>query len=269
MTIDLGKVDLILKFTLAAAGREEYTSRELGPIHLVKYVYLADLEYSGTHPGSTYTGAAWRFHHFGPWDPEVFLRIKPVVVEIGARERKISSPKYADDFYFWSVEREEIYDEMSALLPISVTAAVRSAVHAFGNDTAELLHYVYRTRPMLRAAPGEKLLFDTPSIPCTPSRSESEECLTKTTAPLSVSQKKRRREALHQIRETVRAKLAKSLADRKRHTKCTPPRYDDVYFQGLEALDLLAGGPIREEAGVIEVTEEVWKSPFRTEDEIP
>jgi hypothetical protein len=41
--MDVKKVDLILKYILAAAGQEDFSNREVGPIHLVKYVYLADL----------------------------------------------------------------------------------------------------------------------------------------------------------------------------------------------------------------------------------
>jgi hypothetical protein len=40
--MDIKKIDLLLKFILAAAGQEDTGHRELGPIHLIKYVYLAD-----------------------------------------------------------------------------------------------------------------------------------------------------------------------------------------------------------------------------------
>jgi len=41
--MDIKRVDLLLKYILAAAGQEDPGNREVGPIHLVKYVYLADL----------------------------------------------------------------------------------------------------------------------------------------------------------------------------------------------------------------------------------
>ena len=41
--MDMHKVDQLLKYVLVAAGQEDYGNREVGPIHLVKYVYLADL----------------------------------------------------------------------------------------------------------------------------------------------------------------------------------------------------------------------------------
>lgn len=264
MSVDSGRIDLVIKFALAAAGREEYQSRELGPIHLVKYVYLGDLGYSDVHPGTTYTGILWRFHHFGPWAEEIFLRIKPVVEELGATEKKVGSPKYADDFYRWSVNDDPLYEELYALLPLPVSAAIKSAIHAFGNNTAELLHHVYRTRPMLKAAPGELLSFDSPKKVSEPTESPP-----KAGAPLTVKQRNQHKEALRKLSETVETRLERSIAERRRHKSYTPPRYDQVYFEGLEVLDRLAGAPIGEESGVIEVTKEIWKSPFRTEDEIP
>jgi hypothetical protein len=41
--MDINKIDLLLKYILAAAGLEDLGNREVGPIHLVKYVYLSDL----------------------------------------------------------------------------------------------------------------------------------------------------------------------------------------------------------------------------------
>jgi hypothetical protein len=54
--MDINKVDLLLKYILAAAGQEDYGNREVGPIHLIKYVYLADLAFAEKHEGETFTG---------------------------------------------------------------------------------------------------------------------------------------------------------------------------------------------------------------------
>lgn len=47
--MDINKVDLLLKYILTAAGQEDSGHREVGPIHLVKYVYLADLAFAEGH----------------------------------------------------------------------------------------------------------------------------------------------------------------------------------------------------------------------------
>jgi hypothetical protein len=41
--MDINKVELLLKYILVAAGQDDLGNREVGPIHLIKYVYLADL----------------------------------------------------------------------------------------------------------------------------------------------------------------------------------------------------------------------------------
>jgi hypothetical protein len=55
--MDIYKVDLLLKYILAAAGQEGYGNREVGPIHLIKYVYLVDLAFAERHRGETFAGA--------------------------------------------------------------------------------------------------------------------------------------------------------------------------------------------------------------------
>jgi len=41
----------LLKYILASAGQEDPGPREVGPIHLIKYVYLADLIFAEKHRG--------------------------------------------------------------------------------------------------------------------------------------------------------------------------------------------------------------------------
>jgi hypothetical protein len=54
--MDINKVDLLLKYILATAGQEDLGNREVGPVHLVKYVYLADLVFAEKHGGETNHG---------------------------------------------------------------------------------------------------------------------------------------------------------------------------------------------------------------------
>jgi len=90
------RTDLLLKYALVVAGQEDPGNREVGPIHLIKYVYLGDLAFSEGNSGETYTGVPWRFHHFGPWSEAVFERVKAVTQLVGARERRISSAKFGE-----------------------------------------------------------------------------------------------------------------------------------------------------------------------------
>ncbi len=88
--MDTKKADLLLQYVLAiAAENDEYFDRQLGPIHLIKYVYLADLAYAQQHGGQPFTEVAWRFHKFGPWSAEIFNRIEPALSEIGATKTTV------------------------------------------------------------------------------------------------------------------------------------------------------------------------------------
>ena len=89
--LDVSKIDKVIQFALALAGQEDdFKDRSLGPIHLVKYVYLADLIYA-ERKGDTFTGVEWKFHNFGPWSLEVFSRIDPALAAIGAERKALPS----------------------------------------------------------------------------------------------------------------------------------------------------------------------------------
>ena len=257
--MDINTVDDLLKYILAAAGQEDPGNRELGPIHLVKYVYLADLAHSQRHKGSTYTNIPWIFHRFGPWSTEVYKRIEPVVREIDASERKISSPKYEDDFFRWELVDDELFEELDRQLPFEITLAIKKAVHEFGDDTSALLHYVYATDPMLRAAPGEHLPFK-PYPECEEDTIETQP----STKALRLSKTARKR-----LKEKIEAMLSEKLAKKKKPSVYTPPRYDQVFFEGQKWLDEIAGEPIESQQGQLSFSKEIWKSPSRTESDVP
>lgn len=97
--MEIDRLDEIIQYTLIVAGQQdEYADRELGPIHLIKYTYLADIAHARHTKGESYTGVPWRFHKFGPWSYEVFDRIDSALSAVNAQRRNISHPKYEDDF---------------------------------------------------------------------------------------------------------------------------------------------------------------------------
>jgi hypothetical protein len=264
--MDSYKVDLLIKFALTAAGQEDPGNRELGPIHLVKYVYLGDLAYAKRFKGETFTGIPWRFHHFGPWSPEVYERIKPVVQATGASERKYSHPKYEDDFVRWSLMDEELYDEIEKHLPFCITTAIKRAVHEFGADTQSLLHYVYITEPILKAAPQELLSFDFQNEG-TDNIKESNEDGSSQRA-LSAKEKKRRKAKIQALKDRIQHRLSEKSKTKKLVSPHTPSRYDEVFFEGQEWLDHLAGSAIEPQSGQLFISEEVWKSRARFDPDV-
>lgn len=261
-TMNQERVDLIMKYALAVASEEDdFRDRELGPIHLIKYVYLADLAHARRHRGETYTGTPWRFHHFGPWCNQVNERIDPLMKAIGAYERVIESIRYEKDGVRWSLSGDVDVVALGCELPPEVAHGVKRDVHEFGQNTTELLHYVYRTRPMLNAAPEELLQF---SCVADDGRDRSHRSRPQAEAPLSTKAMKRKKQKIQAARERVKKKLEERRASASRKkVSLRPPRYDEVYERGVAWLDSLAGQPLSPLDGELVVSSEVWKSEAR------
>lgn len=266
-TMDTRKIDLIIQYALALASeQDEWQERELGPIHLIKYVYLADLAHA-KWKGESFTGVRWRFHNFGPWANDVYQRLDPALDTIGAQKKLITSKYNESDYARWSISHSDLVDHLERDIPVSVCGEVRKAVRRFANDTSSLLHYVYQTLPMLTAAPEEELnLFV--EIPvdklhvCSPVRpftfQISEE------APYSSNNEKRRRKAkIKELKARINQKIADSIQQKEAARQKCKPVYDDVFLEGVKWLDSLAGPPTETFEGVAEIAPTMWKSPAR------
>ena len=262
-TFDSARVDALLQFILGvAACEDDYRDRELGPIHLIKYVYLADLAHAEGHGGETFTGVPWRFYHFGPWSTEVFERIEPALNSVSVRSRRIAS-RYADDFVRYSLDRpdaERVRSRFEGSLPMAVQSRIASAVHEFGSDTASLLRAVYVTKPMVNAAPEESLDFAT--VVREPKAEYVAEPKTMTSR-----QRRERKAHIEQIRAEVQKRLSAKVAPRR--SAAPAPRYDDVFQNGVEWLDRLAGEGVPETSGELTVASDIWKSDARRKADVP
>lgn len=260
------KVDLVLQYALLVAGDEDNArDRQLGPIHLIKYVYLADLAFAETHAGATFTGIPWQFHKFGPWSQTVNERIAPALTAIHA-DRKVFPSRYRenDEWERWSLTDDALRDRLAGLLPACITGGLRRWVRKFLAATPDLLAFVYNTAPMRNAAPAERLDFSRVARREQPLPASADD-----EPPLTVKQKKKLRVSMNALRVKLEEKKD---ADRRRQASRPPrraPRYDDVYFAGLEWLDSLAGEevPTGEMSAVF--ADGIWKSPARTDDDFP
>lgn len=267
---DLNKIDQLVAFALAiAAQQDEYGGAELGPIHLLKYLYLADLGYAESHEGDSFTGTAWKFHHYGPWSVPAFQRLQPAAIAAGAEERTFPT-QFDKDAIRWSLtglrgegedenELQVLLASLEAALPREVKTPIRTAIRKFGTDTAALLDFVYKTRPMLGAAPEEALDLKLVVRART-------EVSTSTEPKRTEKQAKRRREELTRVVAALKARLAEYRnAPKKARPPEPAPVYDDEFIEGMKALDALAGPPVEPGRGEITVSESVWKSPSRSE----
>lgn len=261
------RVDLLIQYILsvAAQGWGDYDDKEIGPIHIIKYVYLADLAYAKKHGGETFTGIPWCFHHFGPWDTGLYQRIEPAAKAIGADKRTITDTPH-DDFDRWRLDDEHLKDQLWRQLPNDVALAVNASFRQFGTDTYDLLDHVYSTTPMRHAAPGELLAFTITAQKHEQQLKDNEELKKYRPKTLTTRERKKRKKAFADLKAKIQAKVAKEKKN-KQSGFVTPsaPRYDDLFWKGQEWIDSLAGEPIKPEKGKLTVSDSIWKSPSRNE----
>ncbi|MDP3857303.1 MAG: hypothetical protein Q8Q73_06005 [Stagnimonas sp.] len=127
---------------------------------MLKYVYLADLAYASAHGGTAYSAANWIFYNFGPWTNEVYQRIEPSLAAIHANRIQRQS-EYEDrkDWVRWSLHDTRRKAELRSALQFEVRIELDQKVQRFKKDTPTLLDHVYKTPPMLCAAPNQRLDF--------------------------------------------------------------------------------------------------------------
>ncbi|MGE4557885.1 MAG: hypothetical protein AB7D07_13830 [Desulfovibrionaceae bacterium] len=259
--MDTSRLDNVLQYALAVASKLDWDQRELGPIHLVKYAYLADLSYAEEHGGKTYTGAPWIFYNFGPWSPEVFSRIEPCLNYVHAKKRTVEG-KYGE-FDRWLFRDEDAIESIRQSLDLGVILAIESAVKEFGSDTDPLLDHVYKTKPMLNAAPKEQLDFSAAK------RERRKPRISEFDSSPSYTprQQKKWKEVIKSRKAAFQERLANKRS--KRAKGATPPVYDEAFFEGVEALERLGEADIPEGQFVCQLDDSVWKSKARHDPDLP
>ena len=155
-------------------------------------------------------------------------------------DRKIFPSQYEDqkDWIRWQFSDDHLYEDLSRQIPISIKSHLTRDIHHFGKDTPALLGYVYTTKPMLNAAPSEPLDF---SLVAHKQKIEDVKVSTKV-AQLSNRKKRKLKERVRQLKETIASKRAEGgFRLRKLVESRIKPRYDEVYFEGLDWLENRAG----------------------------
>jgi hypothetical protein len=262
-TADLSKIDLIIQYALLTAGEEDgIIDRRLGRIHLIKYVYLADLEYAKSNNGETYTGTQWRFYHFGPWSEKVHERVEVAANYIHATKHSFPAD-YGDrdEWFRWEIRDSHRLAEIKNKIPAKITLALSGFIHKHTMNTQSLLVFVYQTQPMLHASPHEDLDFMRAVIH--PEKTTDEQSNLRINN-LSNKKQKKLYERIKDLRgKTVSVSFNKTgLVNPVKN-----PRYDDVYLSGINWLDEQAGNPFPEGMIVANFSPDVWKASPRTGDE--
>ena len=260
MSFDSSRADLIIQYALLLAGEEDESfDRQLGPIHLIKYVYLADLAYARCFDGESFTRAAWRFHDFGPWDAAVFRRVEPAAQAIHAERRTFESGYGEKDWVRYRLRDTEKLDEIERAVPAAIKMHLRREVHEFLGHTPSLLDYVYKTQPMLHAAPEEHLDLSVVTERKPNDELEPQVGFHRADRMEQLSKKKKK-----QFHERIRKLHEKRVVEPRLINPVKTPRYDKIYEQGVAWLEELAGSPQLERGELIaEFSDEVWKSSTR------
>ncbi|WP_024334414.1 hypothetical protein [Desulfotignum balticum] len=256
--MDKQKVYNIIQYALLVAGQEDdFRDRDLGPIHFIKYVYLADLHHAMHNNGKTYTGIQWKFHKFGPWSNDVNDCIAPALDEINATFKPFKSQyEGSDDIKRWFIRDEDLLEKMGVKLPLIISGVVESIVHQFKKDTASLLEHVYRTKPMLKAAPGDVLDFN-----CVAKTPDQKTEFKSKFDQLSARKQKKFKQAVQAMRKK---RLENGVSGRSIYVNSPLPiKYDDVYVNGLEWVESLSGDKFQNQNLEAEFSNDIWYSDNR------
>lgn len=232
-----------------ASAADDWKDRDLGPIHILKYLYLADLHHAVTK-GGTITGADWAFFHFGPWSTEVHAAIPAAAARAGADYVPFEG-EYGESkrWRLRATERER--DELYRQAPSGGLALLRADIRRYGKATEPLLDYVYKTPPMVRAQPGDRLVFPEKRTP----RADE-------TAQVERQKLKDFRKKLRRRSDRLKAKLEAARTARDRRVR-REPVYDEVFEKGVAWLDADGGEPLPSADLVVEVDDAMWSAPAR------
>lgn len=248
----------LIQYIILAAGEEEYGQNDLGPIHIIKYLYLGDMFHAQKNNGKTFTGVTWKFHHFGPWSVEAWQSIDEAAMSIGADVREFEDSRFDSNYKRYCLSNSRKFEELNDSLPLNIVGQLRATIRKYGRATPDLLDMVYKTPPMINAAPEEVLIFE-PLITTSPVCSS-----TSTRADLSKTAQKKRKERIESLKAEMQKKI-KAAIQNDNNDSVPTPRYDEVFFQGLEEVESLSGVTDLEAGGVVSFDHEIWKSPFRTD----
>lgn len=249
--MDTERVNRLIQYLVAVASSK---GRDLRPIHILKFLYLADVRYAETNGGESYTGLPWKFFHFGPWC-DIQDTFDDVLLLAGAEKREI--PASSEDrsetaaFKFGRIRADEIVRNLRDEIHGAVLNSIDDSVDRFGgHDIADMLEHVYTTAPMRHAAPDDLLDLSTAVDPDAPQRR----------APRRLSKAARSRLA------KAKRMLAEKAKNRTRPERVrVDVRYDEVFVKGTQWLDDIDGEPVQPLAGEVRFHPSLWLSSARTD----
>jgi len=199
----------------------------LTTVRLVKFIYLADLYHARFQDGKTLTGFPWKFIYYGPYCSEAWEAIEQAVEKGFVCKETHDSHFFEDKQYslFWCTDNDA--ENAQNLFRISVLAQLQQAIKRFGDDTSQLLDFVYfETEPMKDAKKGDLLDFSKAQKP----ELEGKEVKLKRLSPQTI---KLAREKIKKISEEMTADKERLIQD-----ELDMARYkDELYSKFIRFLD--------------------------------
>ncbi|MFH0785489.1 MAG: type II toxin-antitoxin system antitoxin SocA domain-containing protein [Pseudomonadota bacterium] len=193
---------------------------------LVKFLYLVDLYHARLNEGKTLTGLPWQFVYYGPYCGEAMQHIDKAVEQ--ALITKWTGENHFEkgkEYHVFSCKDEEA-EELERLIPFGILYRIQTDIRNLGDDTPQLLDYIYfDTEPMAKAQKGDILDFTTVVKPLPNQRVKLKK--------LSRGTIESARQQIKQLSDKIDSDKANLLRDEE-ETK----RYkDETYHSFIEMLD--------------------------------
>jgi hypothetical protein len=211
--------NLITAIVSEVTGRGSYVTKT----KLLKLLYLFDVEYYRERR-ETFTGLNWKYFHLGPWTREYDPILDDLVGAGKLLREKSPRADHETEFY-----RTPAPVPINQALPIfSDENVLRVLLNAWAEKpTNEILNYVYfHTEPMIHGERDEILDFSLIAEERTPIYRRS-------------SSGKTQKE-IKDLRKKFEEQKKAAIDSEGKSTAFPQPRYDDEYWQAMEALEELA-----------------------------
>lgn len=219
-----------IDYIASIAGLEGY---QLTLTRFVKFLYLAEILYL-KHSKERLTDWDWIFWDYGPYCSESLgaldFAIQKTIISSANYQSKFSEETefqligYPKDQYSYQADLEKHVVQLEKDIPIMVQMGMKSYIKKYGNNTHDLLNYVYfKTEPMKVASPRAKINFDVIS------NQQSEQ----------IEQNNISRKNEKKIREAIARMKTKMLTKNVVKLCIKSTDIDTDYITGMEALNRL------------------------------
>ena len=193
---------------------------------LVKFIYLTDLYHARLKSGQTLTGFPWRFIYYGPYCVESVQCIDQAVHEGLIYKQTFDSHFGEDKKYNIFTCNNEDAEKIEKSIYIGIIGQIQKAIRIFGDDTPQLLDYVYfDTEPMANVKKGDLLNFSKVKRPESIKRVKLKK--------LSLDTIRLARQKIKQLSDEMKADRERLIKDERETEKYK----DNAYYKFLEILD--------------------------------